>query len=89
MTENGRSFGELSLRKCAENEAFVQTLELHGERVLVPVRSGTCEALLYPAVGEGAAPTIFEIYGGCFSQGNVANNERMRMRCLLYTSRCV
>ena len=80
MTENGRSFGELSLRKCAENEAFVQTLELHGERVLVPVRSGTCEALLYPAVGEGAAPTIFEIYGGCFSQGNVANNERMRMR---------
>ena len=80
ISENGRAFGELSIAKSRENREFTRNMILHGEKITIPVRSGTSEAILYPAAGEGPAPTIFEIYGGCFSQGYVDNNDRMRTR---------
>ena len=80
ISENGRAFGELSIAKSRENREFTRNMVLHGEKITILVRSGTSEAILYPAAGEGPAPTIFEIYGGCFSQGYVDNNDRMRTR---------
>lgn len=79
-TEAAREFGELSREKVEANLKFVQGMELHGKMIKVPCRSGLRDAVLYPAPGGGPAPVIFEIYGGCFSQGYVANNDRMRTR---------
>lgn len=80
ISENGRAFGELSMVKSRENRRFTRDMELHGSKIIIPVRSGELEAVVYAAAGEDAAPTIFEIYGGCFSQGYVDNNDRMRTR---------
>ncbi|NLF28457.1 MAG: alpha/beta hydrolase [Clostridiales bacterium] len=79
ISDAGRVFGELSKRKCVENRAFAETMELHGEKILVPTRGGAREALIHRGM-TSPAPTIFEIYGGCFSQGYVANNDRLRER---------
>ena len=59
ISENGRAFGELSIQKSRENREFTRNMVLHGEKITIPVRSGTSEAILYPAAGEGPAPTIF------------------------------
>lgn len=75
-----KDFGILSQEKVAENLKFVENMELHGKKIKVPCRSGLQEAVIYPAPGQKTAPVIFEIYGGCFSQGYVANNDRMRTR---------
>lgn len=80
ISENGKAFGELSIAKSRENREFTRNMELHGQKIRIPVRSGELEAIVYPAMGNDAAPTIFEIYGGCFSQGYVDNNDRMRTR---------
>lgn len=80
ISENGKAFGELSIAKSRENREFTRNMELHGQKIRIPVRSGELEAIVYPAMGDAAAPTIFEIYGGCFSQGYVDNNDRMRTR---------
>lgn len=80
LSQNAREFGELSKLKCEENLAFARHMELRGKKALVPCRSGLRDALIHPAKGDAPAPTIFEIYGGCFSQGYVANNDRMRTR---------
>lgn len=80
ISENGKAFGELSIAQSRENREFTRNMELHGQKIRIPVRSGELEAIVYPAMGDAAAPTIFEIYGGCFSQGYVDNNDRMRTR---------
>lgn len=78
MTRNGIEFGELSKLNCVKNAEFVKGMKLNGRIVKVPTRAGERDAIIHPASGHTPAPTIFEIYGGCFSQGNVANNDRMR-----------
>lgn len=80
MTQNARDFGALSQKKCAENAAFVQHMALHGETITIQVTSGAMEAVVHRAKGNLPAPTIFEIYGGCFSQGHLYNNDRLRTR---------
>lgn len=73
-------FGILSQKKVEENLRFVEKMEIHGRKIKVPCRSGMQDAIIYEPTKTGAAPVIFEIYGGCFSQGYVANNDRMRTR---------
>lgn len=79
-SEAAKEFGILSREKVDANIKFAEDMELHGKKIQVPCRSGMQEAIFYPAGGEKPAPAIFEIYGGCFSQGYVANNDRMRTR---------
>lgn len=80
ISENGRAFGELSIKMTRDNREFCRDMELGGKKFTIPVRSGELEVIWHAAAGEGPAPTIFEIYGGCFSQGYVANGNRLRTR---------
>lgn len=79
LSNEAKAFGDLSKQKVAENLAFTEHMELHGKKLQIPCRSGLRDAIFYSG-GDGVRPTIFEIYGGCFSQGYVANNDRMRTR---------
>lgn len=85
LTENARAFGELSMQKCQQMREFTREMCQHGRKVCVPVRSGEMETRIHQAPGTDLAPTIFEIYGGCFSQGLVANNDNMRTRMQVAT----
>jgi len=62
-----------------ETEAFVATLTPLGQKITVPCRSGDREAYFYQGKA-GCQPAIFEIHGGCFSQGTAGNDDRMRHR---------
>lgn len=62
-----------------ETEAFVATLTPLGQKITVPCRSGDREAYFYRGQ-VGCQPAIFEIHGGCFSQGTAGNDDRMRHR---------
>ena len=75
-----KEFGEISIENVAANKKFVADMEIHGRRIKVPARGGELEAIFYPAAAGIPAPVIFEINGGCFSQGCVENDDRMRTR---------
>ncbi len=55
-------------------------MKLHGEKIKVPCRSGLQDGMIYKSRNRNPAPVIFEMYGGCFSQGYVDNDDRMRYR---------
>lgn len=80
FSKAGQAFAELSEENVRQNLKFAENMELHGEKIQVPCRSGMRDAILYKSRGKNPAPVIFEIYGGCFSQGYVANDDRMRTR---------
>lgn len=73
-------FGELSRQDVTENLLFAKEMELHGQLLQIPTRGGVRDAMIYPSNREGVRPVIFEIYGGAFSQGYVANDDRLRTR---------
>ncbi len=80
MNIRAEAFGKLSKEKVIQNSEYIRQLKLPGERIEVPSRGGKLQTILHRSSIEGPVPTIFEIYGGCFSQGNVANNTRLRVK---------
>lgn len=78
LSENAKAFGELSKNKVKDNLTFVSKMQLHGEKIQINCRSGLRDAIIHRSSSRTLVPTIFEIYGGCFSQGYVANNDKMR-----------
>ncbi len=80
MTEAMRAYGEQSKQNVEKNIRFAAGMEQHGEKLSVPCRSGVREARFHASASHAPAPTIFEIYGGGFTEGFVANDDRLRTR---------
>lgn len=72
-------FSASSKQFVKDTEAFVAGMALKGKRITVSCRSGDRDVYFYQGHGACQA-TIFEIHGGCFSQGTAANDDRMRAR---------
>lgn len=80
FSKAGEAFAELSKENVRMNLEFTKNMKLNGEKIELPCRGGMREAVVYRSRQKNPAPVIFEIYGGCFSQGYVANDDRMRTR---------
>ena len=78
FSQSGQAFADLSEEKVQANLEFVRHLKNTGEHIQVPCRSGLQDAVIHRSVNRIPAPVIFEIYGGCFSQGTVFNNDHLR-----------
>lgn len=61
----------------AQTQAYVETMQLYGKPILIPCTTGAQTVYLHEP-GEDVLPTVFEIHGGCFSQGTAANDDAMR-----------
>lgn len=75
-----KEYAEVSIQDVKENLEFAKTMTVHGEYIQIPTRGGLRDAIVYSAPGDAQAPVIFEIYGGAFSQGYVANDDALRQR---------
>lgn len=77
-------FRQESEHFLAQTEAYVSTMRTYGQQVLIPCKSGQ-QAAYYHRGSALNAPTVFEIHGGCFSQGTAANDDEMRQAFCAYT----
>lgn len=77
-------FREESERFVAETEAYVKTMSMRGKRLYVSCTSGLQTVYLHE-MSETVLPTVFEIHGGCFSQGTSANDDAMRQELCEHT----
>ncbi|MFT3984338.1 MAG: alpha/beta hydrolase [Lachnospiraceae bacterium] len=80
FSKAGQEFADLSEEKVLLNSKFTEKRKLYGEKIKLSCRSGLRDAVIYKSKKRNPAPVIFEMYGGCFSQGCVDNDDRMRCR---------
>lgn len=80
LSRAAKEYADISIQDVKENLEFAKSMVVHGEYIQVPTRGGLRDAIVYPAPGNTPAPVIFEIYGGGFSAGYVANDDALRRR---------
>lgn len=61
------------IQQSDQNRA--NSLELKGEKLLIPVRDGVIDVYLYKAKRDGIAPVLFDIHGGGFVFGHASAQD--------------